>query len=625
MTDPKTGITRRFDQPFYAGTTASVTQSATTPFDIVLNGRGYLIELNYPPAGPYKVESIPLLAAMFLQDRSTQPIGEHSLNSHDYWRRSVDDWLAGAGQKYLDLSDSVGNQFHASKGIDPWTQGQISMLPDTAKRITSSNTNLNLAVAGTYLYVLDGNTLKYTQDITTSPSLTTVTAAVGTLSSPTDLTTDGYTVWACDGTRVYYTPRAGATYAKYHTSDHVATLVHSTKGRLFTANANIISTHSGAAGSATATAYFTHPNSDFTWVGIAGGPDSIYFAGYSGDKSTIYAATIRSDGTALDVPVAVATLPYGEIVRSIKQYLSVLVIGTDKGFRIASIAAQSGSLILGSLVAMSMAPRCFDPQDRFVWFGWSNYDSTSTGLGRIDLSTFNGDIPAYASDLMATAQGNVLAVSTFQSIRVFAVSGSGIWAQTTDKVASASITSGWLNYALADPKVAIKLNVQYRIGAGTIQPALAVDDQTTVATGASITTSAAAGNSINVALPQTVGRAYELTFTLTRSGTDSTTGPIVDRFTLMVEPQPERRRQWTIPLRLHAQEIDRLGANRRYDPSVEYQLFVDLMRSRQVIPLQDYDSTTNVIIDDVNSIPYNQVGNQRNWDRTVVIVAKEIN
>jgi hypothetical protein len=617
-------ISRRFNQPYFQGTTLSVTRAETTPFDVVINGRGYLIDLGFTNQ-PYQFESIPMLKAMFLQDRGTIPIGEHALNPDDYWRRSVDDWSSGAGQLALDHTDSVGAQYRTSKGVDPWTAGTFAMLPDTTNKFASSAPFQHLVVAGGYLYLFHSVLgLLYAPSLEgTNPPFTVVTGAG--FASAVDLATDGYTVWAADTTRVYYSLRGSATYAAFHAADHVCSLLRVAKGRLFTAHGPTIYTHTLTAGTAVATAYFTHPNPDWTWTDIAGGPDSVYFAGFSGDKSAVYSAGIKSDGSALDAPAVVASLPDGEIARALQAYLSVLVIGTDKGFRIAEIGGSAGQLVLGVLIAMATPPRCFEPQDRFVWYGWSNYDTTSTGLGRMDLSTFNTLAPAYASDLMATGQGEVQSVVTFGGKRVFTVSGLGVFCESADRVATASLSSGTLNYALADPKVAIKLNTQYRKGAGTFNVTVTGDDQPPVTLGQTVTTSAASGNSVTLSVPQIVARNFEVGFDVNRYASDTTVGPVIDRWTFMVEPQPERRAKFTVPLRMHASEIDRNGAKRTYVPSEERARFYDLMRSRQVVPFQDYEQSYDVIVDDFVWVPYEQVGTkQKTWDGTLVVVCKVI-
>jgi hypothetical protein len=182
-----------------------------------------------------------------------------------------------------------------------------------------------------------------------------------------------------------------------------------------------------------------------------------------------------------------------ETVQSLKAYFAVLMIGTDKGLRAAAIGGQAGQLTLGSLIEMALPPRCFETQSRFVFFGWDDYDGEHTGLGRADLSKFNNDVPAYASDLMATTQNAVTSIVTFNGLRLFTVSGHGIYGETTNKVTSGTISSGWLNYALAYPKIALKMSVQYRIGAGTYQASLAKDDAAAVNVGLPVVTSAIAG------------------------------------------------------------------------------------------------------------------------------------
>lgn len=619
---------RKYDEPFYSGTVTSVVGAATTPYDVVINGRPYMIDFVNQAAPPYGFDSVPMLQSMFLQDRGTVPIGEHSLSPHDYWRRSVDDWAAGAGQIDLDHTASVNNRFRMSKGINCWTPGQLGLLPDTAQKLSSANATCLAVVAGTYLYLLDGTALKYTTDLSPgSPSFTTVTAAGSdiALSAVVDIASDGYTIWVADGARVHYTTRGAATFAPYHTTDHICTLLRAAKSRLFSANGPTLYTHTLNAGTSAATSYFTHGNTDWAWTAITGGPDAIYFSGYSGDKSAIYGATIKTDGTALDAPAVVASLPTGEIVRSMRAYLSVLVIGTDKGFRIATMGGSAGQLILGSLIAMSNAPTCFESQDRFVWFGWTNYDSTSTGLGRMDLSVFNGDAPAYASDLMVTTQGAVTSVVTFGGLRVFTVAAHGLYAESANKVASGTVSGGWLNYALADPKVAIKLNTQYRVGQGSFVASLAADDQATVQVGNTVQTSAIAGNSISQALAQVQAHVFEVTYALSRSATDTTQGPVIDRSTLMVEPAPERRAIFTVPLQLHTSMRDRAGAAIHFSPITERAIFYTLLQNRSIVPFQDFEQNYSVIVDDFKWVPYQAVGTgNRSWDGTLVVMLKVV-
>jgi len=629
-TAPTRSIWRSYDSPYYSASVGKVPSAATSKYDVVLNGRGYMIDWVFQE--PYGLESIPLLRAMFLQDRGTIPIGEHSLNPSDYWRRSVDDWVLGSGQIFLDHSDSLNNQFHASKGIDCWTSGEMKLLHATVSVVADADSRPLLQVAGQFLYHLSagsGNVLRYTSDLS---AWTTVGAGAGdaALSASKSMTSSGYTVWVADGTRVHYTLRGTATFNKFHTADHVCSLIRFVKDRLLSANNNILYTHTLTAGTAVAATYFTHPNVDWQWTDIAGGPQQIYAAGYSGDQSAVYGIKILDDATALGAPVVFATLPSGEVVQSLYHYLNVLLIGTNKGLRMA-LMDSSGNLTLGGLIVLPSAPLCFEAQDRFVWFGWSNYDPTSTGLGRADISQFGStagaNVPAYATDLQINGSGLTTGVVTFLSRRVFAVGGLGIFAENPNAyVTTGWITSGYLNYALADNKLLIKALVSFHAGAGSFSAQTAVDTGPPQSIGTVITTTAV-GGAATLFAPQLQGRTYEFTLNLNCSP-DTTATPIIDRWTLMVEPQPERRFQVLLPLLLHSKLNDRLGADMTIVPLIERQVLRDMCSARQVVTLQDREAAYQVIVDDIKWRPYEHVGARRrqgSFDGTMVVTLKEIN
>lgn len=613
------GFLFRFDDAYYRGG-AVTSAGGRSKYDVILAGRGYLISTD-PNMDPFRFESIPLLKRYYLQNAAL--IGETELNPDDYWRRSFESWHSGGGQENADNDQvSVRTRFHTSKGIEWWTPGHVTLLNDTVRRIGSSNLNMQMVVVGLNVYLIDGNFLEYASDMTSPPSLSTVgpDGTTAALSAPTSITSDGYTVWVADSNRVNFTTRAAPTFGKYHTSDHVATLVASEKGRLFTAHANVLYTHSGTAGSAVAATYFTHPNSDFAWVGITGGPAAVYFAGFSGDKSAIYRATIKADGTALDVPISSATLPTGEIVRSVSNYLGFLFIGTDKGVRIAAMASD-GSLTLGDLIP-SPPVHAFAANDRFVWFGWSNYDATSTGIGRLDLRTFNGTTPAYASDLMATTQGTVTSIVTFQGNRLFVVAGHGLWAETPNlKVASGTLTSGSIVYAMSAPKHAIKTETQHSPGVGSYVVSLSADGGPAVQTGGTTVTGSTGGSAL---LPNgsVTGRSFEITLKL-NANDDRTQAPVFTRLTLLSDPIPERRFTMTVPLVLRSQVRLRNDSTQRYNPPFERSVIVALYTTRQIVTFQDGDVTYPVVVDDFKWLPDTHLDQQVDrWDGVLDVTLK---
>lgn len=110
---------------------------------VAIEDHPYQIE----PSG-FRRETVPVLRQQ--ADVSSEP-GEMSLNPQGLWRRSQESWHHGAGQDFLDgRQDQEApdpHRFRASKGVDVWTRGQVSLLHPTMKIWSTSATNLHLATA----------------------------------------------------------------------------------------------------------------------------------------------------------------------------------------------------------------------------------------------------------------------------------------------------------------------------------------------------------------------------------------------------------------------------------------------------------------------------------------------
>ena len=184
-----------------------------------------------------------------------------------------------------------------------------------------------------------------------------------------------------------------------------------------------------------------------TWSSVIGTPVGIYAAGNQGNQGRIYYIGINDSTVALDVPVLAAPLPEGETINVLSEYGGVILIGTNKGFRLAQ-TGQRGTLSFGPLVTIDNGVSVVEPQGEFVWFGWRNYEGNS-GLGRISLKEFTEPlVPAYATDLMrdstdADVQG---VITTFDDRRLFTISGVGAFREhASNYVASGTITEGRLD------------------------------------------------------------------------------------------------------------------------------------------------------------------------------------
>lgn len=578
------GVVFPFNTPLYTGGAVAFDVPGKWPFSLA--GRPYMIDT---ADQNWKDTSIPMLKQLY--DPNPTP-SEASLNAEGLWRRAQDSWHEGAGQTYRDR-DTTGSayRFRSSKGLDVWTRFQMSLLPDTVQKKSAAGTNLALVSAGSRLYLVDGTALYYTTDMT---SWTTVTGTPGV--TITGLASDGFNVWiACGASGIYSTNTGTSAAASFVTGTTNGVLGY-TKGRLLCAVANVV--YNPTAAGTLPAATFTHPNTSFAWVGFTEGTSVIYGAGYAGDKSLIYRFQIKPDGSALDPPVVAGELPDGEIVRSIQGYLGKLLIGTDVGVRTAD-QAPNGDLIIGGLISLSASVRCFEPQDHFVWFGWTNYDTTSTGLGRLDAAVDGDPITgalAYSSDLMATTQGTVLSVVTFTSLRVFAVSGVGVYAQTTTKVASGTIDSGLVSYTLPDSKTLISLNLHTSTlpSGATVGMSLSTNEGSFGSLG-----SAASGTDNDFNPSQIAGEQFELRLTLNRA-TDTTVGPTVRRYTFkaLAGAHDGPNEYLTVPVLLHNTVETLRGEPEHVDVPAEISNIKGLRKSRQVVTAQYYTDSYSVIVED---------------------------
>ena len=306
---------------YYTGT--AQTDVVPSVYPVAINGRPYLIDMKsgrYVRSHEQRVRDS--------QDTSTAP-GEAAINPGGLWRRGQDSWHLGAGQQYADTAEAKDYMFYKSKGINPWVKGQVSLLNTTALNVGSgaptTATKQLMCVAGGYIYVADGQSLKRT---------TTVTGNWTTIS--TGAQAKDITALVSDGTRVFigYTTdsvhvhdSAGTSISSHTTGSHTFTSLGYANGRIIGTHTNIIMDVSTSGGGNT---IHTNRNAAMRFVGSAGGNSFIYIAGFAGDVSLIYKTTLKADGTALDDCSVAGQLPYGEIVSSIDSYLGFIFIGTKR-------------------------------------------------------------------------------------------------------------------------------------------------------------------------------------------------------------------------------------------------------------------------------------------------------
>ena len=564
------------------------------PWDCAIGGRTYMYDWKFAATQQFRRSSIELLKPQ--QDTGT--VGERSLNPADGIRAAIESWHKGAGQVWLDRAESDPYRFRSSKGVNPWNRHKLSLHYGTDQKRSSANTNLALVPAGSRLYLVDGQSLLYTTDVTVdTPTWTTVTSTPAVAAS--GLASDGYYVWVPYGASGMYATNTGTGAAAQlvTTALDANAVVGYAKGRLMVGNGASLYNVTTLTGSAALPAVlYTHPNVEFTWVGFAEGQNAIYAAGYSGDKTQIFRVGIKTDGSGLDAPIVAGVLPDGEIVRTVGSYLGLVLIGTDRGVWVAD-QDTNGNLTVNKVLDLTSACRCFEGQGDFVWFGWTNYDSTSSGLGRMDLRTDTKGAsvltPAYASDLMVTAQGAVLSVVTFQDIRVFTVSGSGVWGQATSLVASGTIDSGWLTHGMPDGKVALTVSIAHEPLDGTVTVSLSTDEGTFTNLG---TSSIDESTLQRFNAGSVAGEKFEVRHLLTRDAT-VTLGPVLTRSTLESNAAPGRGEFLNVPL-LFFESLNVGGGQKDFDCVEAFNELLDIETSGIPTTYQDVLGAVTVTLED---------------------------
>jgi hypothetical protein len=578
---------------FYPGSGSGIATSAGVGNAISLGGLAYELDTSDRYRDAFKHRSVPQQRASF-EDREN--VGRGTLNPEAFWRRTFESWHVGAGQTHFDrIDDSNPWRFRRSRGINVWERYQVSLLPDTDGKRLTANTNLFLAVAGDFLYLTDGNTLQRTADITVdTPTFTSIGGVPATNAS--SIASDGFNVLTAHGTNgIYKTTRGAATSASNITGT-VATVFYG-KGRWIAAQDNNLYdvTTLVAGGGALPAAHFTHSNTDFDWNCFAEGPTALYAGGFSGDKSLIYQLTLKDDGTGLNQPVVAGFLPDGELIHAMQGYLGLVLIGTSKGVRVG-IPNQTGELTIGAFIPTDEAVRCFEGQEGFVWFGWSNFEGTHTGLGRLSLETFSDSdalAPAYASDLMFAASGTVLSIATFQGLRVFTTNGAVIAEHTDNLVSSGEIDSGLFDFGLTDDKLSLFVDMAHIAHDGGTHSVYLSVDRAAFALLATMEE-----EHFPIATGEARGKEFEVRIQLDRNASDPEMGPTIRSWALRSQPVTPLTEEITVPLRIGPSQIRADSVVEYPDSVAQLENIVTLAENKSVVSYAEGDRAWSVIVAD---------------------------
>jgi hypothetical protein len=509
---------------------SSTWQNTNESYDVAVGGLPFFYAIS--DARPYIRQTAPFRKEQ--SDIGAEP-GEQSLTG--WWLRSQSSFHNGTGIKFYDPSagETVNYRFADSDNVDVWTKGQVTLLKETTNTVSTGIYKLISGVSGTtdvaISYIPGSTTLK---DIINDAS--TLTTYATTASAIVDVVTNGTTLFVANATRIYYQTigATGALNNHYSTGDAKVKMGW-VKQRLVAGIGTSIYELTGALGTTTLpTAIYTHPNTGWEWTSISEGGSAIYAAGYAGGTSAIYKFVLSTAGVmpTLTSGIVAAQLPIGEIVYKIESYLGYLMIGTNKGMRVASISDTTGDLSYGPLIFEDTnGVYDFAFRDKYVWA--TGTIGTSPGLYRVDLGaeieslrfayakdTYLSGVTGYATSVDFIGNSNQLAFTTSGS--------NGIAIQSTTVLATTgSITTGKIRFSTLEPK-----NFKRLIARGTFTSGdFTLSSLATGETGSETQYDHITYNSdvgaveVTTSQPETAQEFLTYKFTLTRDTTDTATGP----------------------------------------------------------------------------------------------------
>jgi hypothetical protein len=326
------------------------------------------------------------------------------------------------------------------------------------------------------------------------------------------------------------------------------------------------------------TAVYAHNDPDHIFTSITSSGAAIYVSGYSGIQSNIYKFTLTTAGAmpTLTSAITAAELPVGEITYKISYYLDYMAIGTNQGVRIATVAgAQDGSIAYGPLSVETTQPVYdFAFRDRYIWAATGV--EGQAGLTRIDLGQPVGTgVFAYAYDLYDPADtlGHYTTACAFMGDLdrlAFCNAGNGsdgtIYIQSTSTLlAEGYLQTGYVRYNTLELKIFKLLQARIDTANGGINiDSIDYDNnQYRIGTFAQQETVP----EVNISYPQAAQEYLGFKFTLTRSTTDITKGPLFTGYQIKALPAIPRQRLIQYPLFCFDHESDKFGNEVGYEGS----------------------------------------------------------
>ena len=605
----------------------STWQNTDVAYDVALGGLPFIYAIN--DARPYIRQTAPFRKDQF--DNGQEP-GEQSLTG--WWIRSQMSFHSGSGIKFYDpaTTDENGHyRFADSKGVDVWTKGQATLLKDVdnnhvttgavvgtdhqhvnqhTRSIQYNGTNAVLLhdefdvdkiVPGAspvhfidYISGTDRKVFAICDDGVNAYWITNKTVGgnqrLTMFKKPLtgDSTTGSSNPNATgDVTQMFQSGSIEIQYAKMDfIKDRIILCVNNAVYELATTATSLPSP------------IYTNPNTNYHYTSVAASGPAIYTAGHSGIYSTIQKYTLSTAGVmpTLTSAVVAAELPAGEIVEKLYYYLGYMMIGTNKGVRVAAISDQDGSLNYGPLIVETSQP-CYDfaARDHYVWCA-TGIGALNGGLIRIDLSNELETLRfAWANDLevtqttehYTTAVAFVGATNRLAFATAYDTTNGAIYTESDNLVPSGYITTGNIRYGTLEPK-----NFKRLLGRGDFtygSMTLETVDKDGIEYDHISYDSAIPPIEVGTSSPATAQEYVAYKFILYRDGTDATKGPTFKGYQAKATIATPRQRVMRFPVYCFDVETDKYNTIVGYEGRAfdRIQSLEDVEETGDVITWQD--------------------------------------
>jgi len=577
--------------------TSAIWQNTDIAYDVAIGGMPFIYAIS--DARPYIRQTAPFRKEQF--DNQTEP-GEQSLTG--WWIRSQMSFHGGDGITFFDPAGAPANspaqyRFADSQGVNVFEQGEVTLLKSVANthEVTGPVAGTNYENRQQHLRSIQwsGNNGVLLHDEYDVDKI----ATDGTVTHFIDYNTgsaEPVRAICDDGVFAYWVSNATAGGAnKLHMYKKALTdATTSIPSPMFTATGVVIEYAEmefikdrivlcvnnsvyevSTVASALPTPVYTNPNTNYIYTSIAASGPAIYTAGHSGIYSTIQKYTLSTAGVmpTLTSAIVAAELPAGEIVTKLYYYLGYMVIGTNKGIRVATVSDQDGSINYGPLIVETSQPVYdFAGRDRFVWAA-TGIGTLDGGLIRLDLGTEVEPLRfAYANDLQIqqNAEHYTTAVAFLGTTNRLAfttafktTSGALYLESATELVTNGYLTTGYIRYNTLEPKNFKRLIArgEFEYGSMTLETVTADGTEyDVVAYSASVPPV-----EVTTSNPQEAQEYLAYKFILYRDGTDATKGPIMKGYQAKAYIATPRQRVIKFPVYCYDVETDKYNVLTGYD------------------------------------------------------------